>query len=65
MTKAERTRINAIINQANQLMDGKGNGITTSDVVESILGDLHLVLCSSQPEHLAELVRLDEERSAA
>lgn len=61
MTKAERTRINATINNANALMDGKGNGITTSDVVESLIGDLNLILCGQAPEHLTELVRRDQE----
>ena len=60
MTKTERQRINQVIQQANKLMDDKDNGISASDVVESLIGDLGLVLCSSEPVFLNGLVHQDE-----
>lgn len=63
MNAQDRTRIAQIRRDANALMDGKGNGITTSDVVESLLGDLNLIAMGSAPHHVADLVALDVERS--
>lgn len=60
MNSRERAQINRMIVQTNYLMDGKGNGISTADVVESILGDLRRIMCGQAPEDLATLVQHDE-----
>lgn len=65
MTKTEQARLNLVHDQANKLMDGKGNGITTSDVVESLLGDIRLIQSGRPPEHLGQLVQLDTQRGTA
>lgn len=65
MTKTEQARLNLVHDQANKLMDGKGNGITTSDVVESLLGDIRLIQSGHPPEYLSQLVQLDAQRETA
>lgn len=59
MNKQDRTRLASVHTNVNTLMDGTGNGITTADVVEAMLGDLSLVLSQQDPHHTRELVELD------
>lgn len=63
MNAQDRTRIAQVRRDANILMDGKGNGILTSDVVECLLGDLELIQMGIAPHHVADLVQLDADRS--
>lgn len=60
MNAQDRKRITTIRQQADQLMYGTGNGILTSDIVESLLGDLNLILGGKEPEFLNDLIRRDE-----
>jgi hypothetical protein len=63
MNAQDRNRIAQVRRDANALMDGKGNGITTSDVVECLLGDLSLIAMGRAPHNVADLVALDADRS--
>lgn len=64
MNRRERQRINAIIDQANTLMNGGSNvkaQITNADVVEAILGDLLRLINNFDPVELPGLIALDSE----
>lgn len=60
MTKTDRKRLAQLRADANALMNGTGNGITTSDVVECLLGDLALIELGKEPCHVRDLVAQDE-----
>lgn len=59
MNKQDRTRLASVHTNVNTLMNGTGNGITTADVVEAMLGDLSLVLGQQDPRYTRELLELD------
>lgn len=59
MNATDRRRIAQVRKDADALMNSTGNGITTSDVVESLLGDLALIEQGQEPHHVRDLAAQD------
>lgn len=59
MNRTERAQLTAIVDVADALMNGRGNGITNADVVEALIGDVRHVANGTAPRELAELVTRD------
>jgi hypothetical protein len=60
MNSKDRQHLDQIQSAAEYLMNGKGNGIATADIVEAMINDVQLVKFGRAPEDLPALVELDE-----
>lgn len=60
MNSKDRGHLAQIHQQADFLMNGKENGITTADVVEAMLWDVQLAESGRAPEALPALVEIEQ-----